>query len=123
MYSDGPLLTRNAYVLIFQVNHEKRYCAPSESTDTVTMTSYLRRFIDVNLKASLVLKDLKGQKGLTLYHDFYKVYLFLKDVMVSAYEAQGKILTHKQVHIVLRTVWGRSKQAQGDKKRRRQRRH
>ncbi|KAJ6639802.1 hypothetical protein Bhyg_12549 [Pseudolycoriella hygida] len=88
------------------VKHEKQYCAASNSPHTVTMTSYLTRFIDVNLRASLVLKDLKGQKGLTLYHDFHKIYLFLVDVMTSGYNIEGKILTNIEVHVVLRTVWG-----------------
>ncbi len=78
------------------------------------MTSYLRRFIDVDLRASLVLKDLKGQEGLTLFHDFHKIYLFLVDVMIAGYNIKGKILTSKDVHIVLRTVWGRSKQTQSE---------
>lgn len=75
------------------------------------MTAYLKRFISVDLRASLVLKDLKGEQGLTLYHDFHKVYEFLREVMKSGYQIKSKILTNKDVHVVLRTVWGRSKQA------------
>lgn len=74
------------------------------------MTSYLRRFIDIDLRASIVLKDLKGQEGMTLYHNFYNVYLFLIETMKEGYHIKNKILTNKEVHIVLRTVWGRSKQ-------------
>lgn len=79
------------------------------------MTAYLRRFIDVGLKASLVLKDLKGQEGMTLYHDFYNVYLFLVETMKAGYRIKNKILTNKDIHLVLRTVWGRSKQAVAEK--------
>lgn len=74
------------------------------------MTAYLRRFIDVDLRAKFVLKDLKGQEGMTLYNDFYRVYLFLIETMKAGYVIKHKILTNKEVHVVLRTVWGRSKQ-------------
>ncbi len=98
-------------MFVFQVNKEKEFCTHSSATDTVTMTAYLKRFISVDLRASLVLKDLKGEQGLTLYHDFHKVYEFLREVMKSGYQIKNKILTNKDVHVVLRTVWGRSKQA------------
>lgn len=78
------------------------------------MTSYLRRFIDVDLKASIVLKDLKGQQGMTLYHNFHNVYLFLIETMKAGYRMKSKIMSNQDVHLVLRTVWGRSKQAAAD---------
>lgn len=74
------------------------------------MTSYLRRFISVDLRASIVLKDLKGQQGMTLYNDFHHVYLFLVETMKAGYRIKNQIITNKDVHVVLRTVWGRSKQ-------------
>lgn len=74
------------------------------------MTTYLKRFMLVDLRASLVLKELKGEQGLTLYHDFHKVYEFLREVMKAGYLIKCKILTNNDVHIVLRTVWDRSKQ-------------
>lgn len=77
------------------------------------MTAYLRRFIGV--EASIVLKDLKGQPGMTLYNDFHNVYLFLVETMKAGYQIKNKILTNKDVHLVLRTVWGRRKQAAAEK--------
>lgn len=83
------------------------------------MTSYLRRFIDVDLRAATVLKDLKGQQGMTLYHDFHNVYLFLVETMKAGYRIKNKVLTNNEVHIVLRTVWGRSKQTAEEANKRR----
>lgn len=74
------------------------------------MTAYLKRFISVPVRAKLVLKDLKRQSGLTLYHDYHRVYLFLIEVMKAGYLIKNKVLTNKDVHGILRVVWGRSKQ-------------
>lgn len=74
------------------------------------MTAYLRRFVDIDLRASIVLKDLRGQPGMTLYKNFHNVYLFLVNTMKAGYLVKNKIVTNHDVHIVLRTVWGRSKQ-------------
>ena len=94
----------------FQVNKEKEFCCASGSTDTATMTAYLRRFIAPDVRASIVLKELKNQKGKTLYRDYHNVYQFLVETMKSGYLIKNKILSNKDVHVVLRTVWGRSKQ-------------
>lgn len=83
------------------------------------MTAYLKRFIDVDLRASLVLKELKGKSGLTLYNDFNRVYLFLVEVMKAGYVIKNKVITNKAVHVVLRIVWGRSKQSQAEEQNKR----
>lgn len=108
---------KNCLFRCHQVNKEKEFCCSSEATDTATMTSYLRRFICTDVRASLVLKELKGQKGKTLYCDYYNVYLFLVETMKSGYLIKNKILTNKDVHVVLRTVWGRSKQTAAEERR------
>lgn len=74
------------------------------------MTGYLKRFISVPLHASIVLKDLKGKTGDTLYHDYRRVYDFLIEVMKAGYQVRNKVLTDTEVHSVLRVAWGRSKQ-------------
>lgn len=74
------------------------------------MTAYLKRFVSVKVRTKLVLKYLKGRDGLTLYKDFYKVYLFLIAVMKAGYLIRGKDVTNNYVHSTLRVVWGRSKQ-------------
>lgn len=74
------------------------------------MTAFLKRFISLRVRASLVLKDLKGKEGLTLYADFLRVYEFLIEVMKAGYQVRNKILTNRDVHSILRVVWGRSKQ-------------
>lgn len=74
------------------------------------MTGFLKKFISVNIRAKVVLKDLKGQDGLTLCADFPRVYDFIIQVFKAGYEIRNKVLTNKEVHSVLRVVWGRSKQ-------------
>lgn len=74
------------------------------------MTAFLKRFISVRVRASLVLKDLKGQEGSTLYTNYRQVYDFLIEVMKAGYQVCNKVLTNADVHNVLRVVWGRSKQ-------------
>lgn len=80
------------------------------------MTAYLKRFISLHVRSTIVLKDLKGRRGMTLYADFHEIYTFLRDVMKEGYRAHGKSLTNNDVHTILRVVWGRSKQLLKDEK-------
>ncbi len=74
------------------------------------MTGFLKRFIAVKIRADIVLKDLKGQDGSTLCGDYPQVYDFIIQVFKAGYEVRNKLITNKEVHSVLRIVWGRSKQ-------------
>lgn len=78
------------------------------------MTGFLNRFISVSVRAKLVLKDLKGKKGKTLYYDFREVYDFIIEVFKAGHEVRNKIRTNPEVQAVLRVVWGRSKQMLND---------
>lgn len=62
------------------------------------MTAYLKRFISKSMRASIVLKDLKGQLGETLYVDYHHVYVFLIEVMKAGYLLRDKVLTKNNVH-------------------------
>lgn len=73
------------------------------------MTKYLKRFVSLNVRCQLTLKD-PGESGLTLYKDYYQVYLFLIDAMKEGYRMCGKKITVDDAHTALRVVWGRSKQ-------------
>lgn len=86
------------------------------------MTAYLKRFITLELRCDVGLKDAKGQKELTLYRDFNYVYKFLIDVMKSGYAAYGKKISSGEVRIALRTVWGRSNQLLKEEIRKRRKR-
>lgn len=74
------------------------------------MTGFLKRFISVRVRANLVLKDLKGKNGKTLYKDYREVYDFIVEVFKAGYEVRKQIRTNTEVQSVLRVVWGRSKQ-------------
>lgn len=78
------------------------------------MTGFLKRFISVPVRAELVLKDLKGKSGKTLYHDYREVYDFIIEVFKAGFEVRNKIRTNTEVQSVLRVVWGRSKQMLND---------
>lgn len=69
----------------------------------------------MSIRAKVVLKDLKGQDGSTLCADYPQVYEFIIQVFKAGYEVRNKILTNKEVHSVLRVVWGRSKQMLNEK--------
>lgn len=74
------------------------------------MTAYLKRFISLNLRNTLCLKDAKRTDDLTLTRDFPEIYNFLIDVMVKGYQDSNTQLKPSDAHIALRTVWGRTKQ-------------
>lgn len=74
------------------------------------MTAYLKRFITLELRDTLHLKDAKGKDEPTLIHDFPQVYKFLIDVMVTGYQDSNTQLKASDAHIALRTVWSRTKQ-------------
>lgn len=82
------------------------------------MTAYLKRFISLEVRREVALKDPKGQKDLILYLDFKKVYGFLVDVMKSGYLAYNEQIKSTEVKTVLRTVWGRTNQLLGEETRR-----
>lgn len=98
------------YNFCFQLEQAKDFCVPSKSTDNVVMTAYLKRFITLELRCEIALKDGKGQKELTLFEDFRRVYNFLIEVMKSGYAAYNKRIKSGAVDTALRTVWGRSNQ-------------
>lgn len=74
------------------------------------MIGFLKGFISVDLRAKLVLKDLRGQTGKTLFQDYREVYDFIIQVFKAGYEVRNKILTNTDVQSILRVVWSRSKQ-------------
>lgn len=74
------------------------------------MTAYLKRFISLDLRDELHLKDPKGKDEPTLTRDFPEIYKFLIDVMVKGYQKSNTLLKSSDAHVALRTVWGRTKQ-------------
>lgn len=98
----------------FQLNEERNFCCPTKtSTDTVTITKYLKRFVALNVRCRMTLKE-KGETGVTLFKDYHRVYQFLIDVMKEGYRMCGKKITIDEAHTALRVVWGRSKQLHGN---------
>lgn len=79
------------------------------STLAVTMTKYLNRFVSMNVRCDLTLKE-KSKSGYTLMGDFERVYRFLIEVFRAGYRMCAKFITADEAHTALRTVWGRSRQ-------------
>ncbi len=90
--------------------HERDFCTPSKhGTHSVTLTKYLKRFVSVDVRCKLTLKE-KTQSGYTLMGNYHRVYLFLIDLLRAGYRMCTKYITGDEAHTALRTVWGRSKQ-------------
>lgn len=88
-------------------------------TDTVVITTYLKRFISLRVRSLLTLKESKkGKSEPTLYADFYNVYNFLITLMVEAYKSCKKSISRKSANVALRIVWGRSNQLLKDEDKR-----
>lgn len=77
---------------------------------TTIMTTYLRRFISLDVRRHITFKDAKKEPDETLYGNFHQVYLFLVEVMRAGYKSCAKNVTADDVHLALRIVWGRTKQ-------------
>ncbi|KAJ6639186.1 hypothetical protein Bhyg_11926 [Pseudolycoriella hygida] len=101
---------RDGEFRLFLLDQEKYYCTASRQSATVVMTAYLSRFISLNLRDQVHLKDSKGKDEPTLTRDFPEVYKFLIDVMVKGYKESNTQLKSSDAHVALRTVWGRTKQ-------------
>lgn len=99
-----------------QIKQQRDYCTPSKlATDTVTLTKYLQRFISLQVRCKLTLKEKsKNDAGDTLVGDYHRVYLFIIDVMRAGYQMIDKQITVGEAHTALRTVWGRSKQLKNE---------
>lgn len=110
------------FIIPFQLKHQRDFCTPSKlATDTVTLTKYLKRFISLQVRCKLTLKEKsKTDSGDTLMADYHSVYLFLIDVMRAGYEMVNKNITLNEAHTALRTVWGRSKQLKNEEDLKRQ---
>lgn len=102
------------------MNREKEYCMPGKNmSHNVVITTYLKRFISLRVRSLLTLKELQTDEGMTLYADFYKVYLFLIEVAREGYKSCDKSLSEKEANEALRIVWGRTKQLLNDEKKKR----
>lgn len=88
---------------------------PGKNTSTnVVVTTYLKRFISLRVRNLLTLKERQSIDGMTLYADFYYVYLFLIAVIQEGYKCCKRSLSEKDANEALRIVWGRTKQMLND---------
>lgn len=108
-FSSFKKYSKNVFLL--QLKNERNFCCTTKtSTDTQTITKYLKRFISLRVRCQLTLKEQSGESGYTLYRDYKHVYEFLIDIMKEGYRIGGKKITRDEAHTALRVVWGRSKQ-------------
>lgn len=99
------------YSLLFQLWQESYYCTAGGQSHSVVMSTYLKRFITLNLRDEIHFKDAKGKdEEPILVRDFVEIYKFLKDVMIDGYVKAKNQLKDSEAHLALRTVWGRTKQ-------------
>lgn len=107
--------------IIFQLQHERSFCCSTKkSTDTVTMSKYLMRFISLRVRSKLTLEE-NVDDAATLFKDYHSVYRFLIDVMQAGYRSCLRNITNDDAHSSLRIVWGRSKQYYREEQERRKR--
>lgn len=91
----------------FLVAQEEKFCTPGAATETATINSYLKRFIEISLRASM---NLKEGKNATLHSSYPRIYDFLIAIMQKGFKAHQRELTSKAAQKALCTVWSRSKQ-------------
>lgn len=97
---------KNKNFFVFLVAREKEFCTPGAATETATINLYLKRFIEISLRASINLKE--GNK--TIQSNFPQVYDFLIAVMKKGFKAHQRELKVMDAEKALRSVWSRSKQ-------------